>query len=514
MIRTRKVSLILALSAAFLAAACSPQSAGTEFRLAVSPEAGSAALTGRIFVLLDDKLEADPLYTQKFIFARDVRNHDVSSPVVIGRKSLGYPCAFADLPPGQYSARAVADLNTDHWDFTVAPGNIVSRKSVVTVGGEPVELLLERAVPEPVFTETELKKEVRLESRLLTGFHGRPTYLEAAVVLPPSYAAEPERRYPAVYTMPGYGGSHTNISRGTRDQERYGMNMYGLEKVFVFLELNCALGTHCFVDSENNGPWGRALIEEFIPFIEKNFRVIPEADTRLLTGQSSGAWAALWLQVGHPDFFGGAWPVSPDPVDFRSFCGVDLYAKDANVFTEEEPGGSRRPRPLIYSGDKIVSTWKDISDKEAVIGPGGFMETFEAEFSPKGKDGRPERMWDRRTGRVNASVVDHWKRFDVSRVLRENWDSLAPRLRGKLHIYVADDDDVRLDDPIRLLREEIEKLDRGGNAAQGGDPADGAFAFIKILPTGGHGSGVWVQIIEEIHAQMDGRLKSACPGLR
>ena len=120
--------------------------------------------------------------------------------------------------------------------------------------------------------------------------------------------------------------------------------MYGLEKVFVFLEHNCAQGTHCFVDSENNGPWGRALIEELIPFIEKNYRVIPEADARLLTGQSSGAWAALWLQVGHPDFFGGAWPISPDPVDFRSFCGVDLYAKNANVFYEEEPDGSRRPR--------------------------------------------------------------------------------------------------------------------------------------------------------------------------
>jgi hypothetical protein len=142
------------------------------------------------------------------------------------------------------------------------------------------------------------------------------------------------------------------------------------------------------------------------------------------------------------------------------------------------------------------------------------METFEAEFSPRGKDGRPARMWDRRTGRVDATVVEHWKRYDVSRLLRENWESLAPRLRGKLHLYVADDDDVRLDDPIRLLRGEIEKLDADRNTAQGENPADGAFAFIQILPSGGHGSGVWVQIIEEIHTQMDGRLKSAYPRLR
>ncbi len=512
--RSRKLSLVLVLAATILASACSPRGGVAEFRLAISPEAGYSNLDGRVFVLLDDNPEADPLYTQKFIFARDVKGHDAAVPVVIGRKSMGYPCRLADLPPGRYAARAVADLNPDHWDFSLAPGNIVSRKTAVSVGGEPVDLLLERAVPKPVFTETELQKEVRLESRLLTEFHGRPASVEAAVILPPSYFKEPERRYPAVYTMPGYGGSHYNISRGTRDQERYGMNRYGMEKVFVFLEINCAQGTHCFVDSENNGPWGRALIEEFIPHIEKIFRVIPEAGARLLTGQSSGAWAALWLQVGHPDFFGGAWPVSPDPVDFRSFCGVDLYEKDANVFTEGDPGNGGKPRGLVFSDGKPVMTWKDVSDKEAVIGPGGFVETFEAEFSPRGKDGLPARMWDRRTGRVNAAVVDHWKRYDVSRVLRENWATLAPRLRGKLHIFVADDDDVRLDDPIRLLQGEIDKLEGGGSAARNADAGAEAFAFIKILASGGHGSGVWSQIIEEIHAQMDGRLKTAYPDLR
>ena len=499
--RTNKVFIALLLSALWCAAACSPQGNTTEFRLSVAPEAGRTILDGRVFVLLDDDPDRDPLYSQKYIFARDVRGHDAEVPLAIGRGAKGYPCEFKDLPPGQYAARAVADVDTDHWSFTVSPGNIVSRKSVVSVTGGAVDLLLERAVPEPSFTESEFRKEARLQSRLLTDFHGRPTFVEAAVVLPQSYFEEPERRYPAVYTMPGYGGSHYNLSRGDEDVKRYGMNLYGLEKVFVFLELNCAEGTHCFVDSENNGPWGRALREEFIPYIERTFRVIPEPAARLLTGQSSGAWAALWLQVRFPDDFGGAWPVSPDPVDFRSFCGVDLYAKDANVFYEKGPDGGRQLRPLIFSGDTVVSTWRDISNKELVIGPGGFMETFEAEFSPKGRAGRPARMWDRRTGRVDAAVVDHWKRFDVSRVLRKDWDDLAPRLRGKLHIFVADDDVVRLDDPIRLLRDEIERRDRD-------------FATIKILASGGHGSGVWSQIIEEIHAQMDGRLRSAYPGLR
>jgi hypothetical protein len=512
--RLKIFSLILSLCAPLWIAACSSGDRVAEFRLTVAPETEVSSLTGRIFVLLDDNSENDPFSTQEFIFARDIREHNTVAPIVIGRKSMGYPSSLTKLPPGQYAARAVADLNADHWDFAFAPGNLYSSKTVISIDDEPVSLSLEHVVPDPSFSETELQKEVRLRSRLLSEFHGRPTDMKAAVILPPSYFTEPERLYPAVYTMPGYGGSHYHISMGDWNQKRYGMNLYGLEKVFIFLDLNCAFGTHCFVDSENNGPWGKALVKEFVPFIEKNFRIIPEAEVRLLTGQSSGAWAALWLQVSYPDYFGGAWAVSPDPVDFRSFCGVNLYEKDANVFYVENGKEPDRLRPLIVSDGKTVFSWKDISGKEAVTGPGGFMGTFEAQFSPKGTDGQPVKMWNRQTGRVDADIVEHWKQYDISRVLRESWAVLGPKLKNKLHIFVADDDDARLDDPIRILRQEIQNLAGAQGTDQSNDPGANSYAFIRILPSGGHGDGVWRQIIEEIHSQMDQRLKSAYPDLR
>jgi hypothetical protein len=216
--------------------------------------------------------------------------------------------------------------------------------------------------------------------------------------------------------------------------------------------------------------------------------VIPEANGRLLTGQSSGAWASLWLQVVYPEYFGGAWPVSPDPVDFRNFVGVNLFDPEENAFFEKD--GSLRP--LIISGGDTVYTWKDISDKEIITGPGGWMNTFEGVFSPKGEDGHPVPMWDRNTGEIAREIVEFWKNYDIRSIIEENWESLGPKLQGKLYIYVADDDDARLDDSIRLFQSSMEKL--------------GSDAFIKILDSGGHGDGVWKQIIEEIHEQMDARL--------
>jgi len=89
--------------------------------------------------------------------------------------------------------------------------------------------------------------------------------------------------------------------------------------IWVLLDESCPGGTHEFADSVNNGPWGQALVQEFIPYIEKTYRADAKRDSRLLTGHSSGGWASLWLEVNYPEIFGGSWPVSPDPVDFRSF---------------------------------------------------------------------------------------------------------------------------------------------------------------------------------------------------
>ncbi len=37
------------------------------------------------------------------------------------------------------------------------------------------------------------------------------------------------------------------------------------------------------------------------------------------SGHSSGGWSSLWLQIEHPEVFGGVWSLAPDPVDFRDF---------------------------------------------------------------------------------------------------------------------------------------------------------------------------------------------------
>jgi enterochelin esterase-like enzyme len=71
----------------------------------------------------------------------------------------------------------------------------------------------------------------------------------------------------------------------------------------VMLDARCPNGHHVFADSENNGPYETAFVEEFLPAFEQSYRAVRERRGRFLTGHSSGAWSGLWLQLNHPQTF-------------------------------------------------------------------------------------------------------------------------------------------------------------------------------------------------------------------
>ena len=64
------------------------------------------------------------------------------------------------------------------------------------------------------------------------------------------------------------------------------------EMINVYLDGSCVpWGITEFADSANDGPWGRALTREFIPYLESKFRMDAVPSGRFLTGHSSGGWS-------------------------------------------------------------------------------------------------------------------------------------------------------------------------------------------------------------------------------
>lgn len=469
-----------ALTLAFALIASSAALAGTPLR--VQLPAGGAQASGRLLVslvpakLAEQEAEGKAVRrlsvmtadygTRGAVVGMDVADMAPGVPLAVDTETRAWPSGLSTLPAGEYYLQAVLDVARDN-NYGGSSDDIASMPVKITLGGGrdlPLLVLDQRApaaddpwalppdAPASMRTEfAAARSHVRaidLVSDQLSAFWGRPIHMRGWVVLPPGYESG-DARYPVAYWTHGFGGDDRYVLYNAIGHWM-GMASGALPPMlWVMLDESSPTGTHEFADSVNNGPWGAALIEELIPRIEREYRTDAAPASRFLTGHSSGGWAALWLQVRYPKVFGGSWPTAPDSSDFHDFSGVNLYAPQANIY--RYPNGT--PIPLVRSGGKVIATSEDYAKIEDVIGPyGGQMASFEWVFSPRGADGRPQPMFDRRTGAVDPAVVAYWRaHYDIAHRIETQWNTLKPDLDGKIHLIVGSADTFYLDGAARRL---------------------------------------------------------------
>jgi hypothetical protein len=81
-------------------------------------------------------------------------------------------------------------------------------------------------------------------------------------------------------------------------------------------------------------------------------------------------------------------------------------------------------------------------------------DIWQAVYSPVGDDGYPKPIWNKLTGEIDRSVADYWREhYDLSYILRRDWPTLGPKVRGKLHIYVGEADNYYLNDAVYLVED-------------------------------------------------------------
>jgi len=452
----------LSLSDSLILAADSPR---WTFRVRFSPQVRREAFTGRVYLIFSSQREEPRLgpswFTPEYFLSTEVTDWKPDVPLTISSADeanlLPYPEPLSRMDLAGYRVQAVARFNPWERDIGVGPGNGFSSVSTVQNSGELVDLMINTIVPSRQFHETRWTKLLSVRSELLSAFHGRDVHQHAAVILPASYYDQPDRRYPVIFTIPGFGGDHFDA---ITDKPVVETNAGGVEFIRVMLDPSCPLGHHVFADSENNGPRGRCLVEEFIPEFDRKFRSVAEPTARFVTGHSSGGWSSLWVQVTYPEHFGGVWSTAPDPVDFRDFQRINLYQPGENMYRDAE--GQRRPLARINGQ---VRLWYDgFSRMEWALGPGGQLHSFEAVFSPKGDDGRPRLIWDRESGGVITDVTKTWEKYDIRLILERDWKELEPKLRGKLHVIMGDQDTFYLEGATALLKKSLEEAEPRSDA--------------------------------------------------
>lgn len=482
--RFLQISVAATIAAAFLTctlatastAQAQPAPAHVYFRVQAASSL-LAPISGRVLIFLkqgsgDKEVETNEFRLQDaFVAAREVHNLAPGASIEIDGDDIAYPKPISTYPAGTYEAQAVLDVDHSYnysgrgptdWLSNVVPlanwNPASSPEPVLTLDHHPEEnprrvdaISKAHAEAQPGVAEL-----AELESPLLTHFWGRPTYIRAWVILPPGYDANASTTYPTAYETHGFGGFlDAQLLSGLRIRKRMADGKMP-PIIWVMLDESCAQGTHEFADSVNNGPWGAALTTEFIPWLEKRYKMDARVTSRLLNGHSSGGWATLQLQVNYPQIFGGTWSTSPDPSDFHDFTGPDLYSPSANLY--RLPDGSENP--IFRDHAKVIATFRQLAGLEAVLGPyGGQVSSFDWVFSPKGKDGAPEPLFDRQTGAVHADVAAYWREhYDLAHIVESTWAQRGAALKGRIHLFVGTADTFYLDGPAHKFEAVLNRL--------------------------------------------------------
>ena len=491
------------LRAALLALALVTPRAATalprRFEIMIAPSASTQPVTGRLVLIVAKRDQPEPRLTVgpsgPALFAIDLNQLRAGQSVILDERALGYPYPLRDLPDSTYFVQAVVNvyhevrrpnapvvwlpINDGRQEtFNVAAGNFYSDVQRVNAGDTTtVRITIGKIIaqaPEP--TETPWVKRVKIQSAKLTAFWGRPMFVRATVLLPQGYAERPNVKYPVVFTF-GHNVPFSFSTDSARARNIGQINpVTGLETGFDFyrswtradfprfIAVSFEQQTPFFPDSYstnsvNQGPYEDALLQEVIPALERQFRMIAKPYARLVEGASTGGWQSLALQLRNPEFFGGAFVLQPDPIDFRRYQLVNIY-EDENAF--RIPAGpfgfAERPFRRTVEG-QVVWTLRQMSLFEEVLGTRGRsgyqLEGWEAIYGPMGADGYPKPLWDKLTGKIDHDVANYMRQngYDLREYAQRNWSTIGPNLAGKLHFFTGDMDDFYLNLAVYRMEE-------------------------------------------------------------
>ena len=507
---------------------------------------GSSVLDGRLLVMLSTDGTREPRFqitdghTTQQVFGIDVENWRPGEVRTIDASAFGYPVgSLADVPPGSYWVQAlfhvyetfhrsdghVVKLPMDRGEgqqWNRAPGNPYSTPRQVTVdmtGTSRETIEMENVVP-PIDPPKDTKyiKHLRIQSTLLSDFWGRPMHLGANVLLPEGWEEHPEARYPLVifhghfpYTFGGFRPEPPDPDLVPDTSARFGV--VGYNRIvqqehhafykkwtgpdfprFIIIEIQHAnpyYDDSYAVNSENLGPYGDAIMKELVPEVERQFRGIGKGWARFTYGGSTGGWEALAVQVLYPDEFNGCFAACPDPIDFRAYTLVNIY-EDENAYFPSGPW-KRTPRAgMRNSLGHVTSTLQEMNRRELALGTksrsGQQWDIWEAVYSPVGPDGYPKRIWDKKTGTIDKEVAAYWREnFDLSYIMRRDWETLGPKLVGKVHIYCGDMDNYYLNNAVYLTEEFLKNTKNPfyGGEVDYGDRAEHCW-------NGDHENPIWI----------------------
>lgn len=162
------------------------------------------------------------------------------------------------------------------------------------------------------------------------------------VFLPPSYSAEPDRLYPVIYWLHGSGGYPPGMLQGLSGRFNGAMRQNKMPEALVVFPDGFSQSN--WVNSQDGlVPMEDVFIQEVIPRIEADYRVVLSKEGRLIEGGSMGGYGAARFGLKYPEMFSAISMLNPGPM--QPFMNVD----EAPIVGRE---AAQRIFDTVYGGDQ------------------------------------------------------------------------------------------------------------------------------------------------------------------
>jgi len=135
------------------------------------------------------------------------------------------------------------------------------------------------------------------------------------VYLPVGYSESASQRYPVIYFLPNPFEENYRFDFDHKDAQNLfdqaiAAGVVG-KFILVAVDMTTRLGTSWYVNSPTTGNWEDFMIQDVVPYIDANFKTLPNRDSRGIAGVFIGGYGAIRFGMRHPDVFGSVYAMHP-----------------------------------------------------------------------------------------------------------------------------------------------------------------------------------------------------------
>ena len=194
------------------------------------------------------------------------------------------------------------------------------------------------------FSQTgNVKESLKYESKLLGG------PVEYSIYLPPDYESS-NRSYPVLYLLHGYSDDQTGWVQFGEVARIADQGIANGDFPPVIIVMPNGKITWYINDYKMVNPWEDMFVKEFIPSIEKIYRIRPKKEFRAISGLSMGGYGSLMLAMRNPDLFSSCVAFSSGTFTDKEI--VDMPDNTYNMFFGDIFGKG------LVGENRISDNWK------------------------------------------------------------------------------------------------------------------------------------------------------------